>query len=52
MAGGRTIFLEYKIELKYSALKQEPLKSLEITKSEGRPFRGGNHKKCYTRIVK
>ena len=45
-------FLEYKIELKYSALKLKPLKSLEITKSEGRPFRGGNHKKCYTRIVK
>ena len=31
-----------KIELKSSALKLKPIKSLEITGAERKPFRGGN----------
>ena len=39
--GEEPLFMEYKIEVKSSALKLALLKSLEIPGAEGRPFRGG-----------
>ena len=40
--GEEPFLLEYKIEVKSSALKLEPSKSLKVTGAERRPFRGGN----------
>lgn len=38
----RTEIKQNRIELKSSALKLKPIKSLEITGAERKPFRGGN----------
>ena len=42
ISGEEPFLLDYKIEVKSSTLKLEPLKSLEIPGAEGRLFKGGN----------